>query len=120
MSLIKAALLAPLLVSSVACAADAKGPTPQCPAVLNDAALKNVDVFDGPTAEKADLVPDSSHKTKAGTTASWDVSYIYKAGRAVFLRCDYGQAAPVEIELKVPVKACTYTEGASGKSLGCK
>ncbi|MDO7842525.1 STY0301 family protein [Sphingomonas immobilis] len=119
MSSTKAALLAPLLVCT-ACAADAKGPAPQCPAVLHGAALKSVSVFDGPFAEMADLVPDGGRKTKAGRVDTWDLGYVYKAGRHVFLRCDYGKPQPVEIKLTVPVKACALTQGAKAKSLSCK
>jgi hypothetical protein len=51
-----------------------------CPA--KSQTVHNLTVFDGPPSEQASLVPDSSGKDHS----SWDLGYIYDAGRSVWVR----------------------------------
>ncbi|HWE98913.1 MAG TPA: STY0301 family protein [Caulobacteraceae bacterium] len=94
----------------------------QCPAVHLGAPLTSVSVFDGPPSEQADLVPDTSHRRKAGSRSSWDVGYLYQAGRKVFVACRYGpRGAPVTISSATALHACVYVEASGGRrSLACR
>ena len=67
---------------------------PSCPATQAAHPLVSVDVFDGPPTQRADLVPDYSHRTTHGAVASWNVASTYTAGRHIFLVCTYRHPAP--------------------------
>jgi hypothetical protein len=61
-------------------------------------------VYDGPPSEHADLMPDKSRKTGAGgTESSWEVDYIFKAGRKLYVECKYDSKA-VSAVLLEPAK----------------
>ncbi len=79
----------------------------QCPAAHEGAALTSVDLYDGPVDEHADLAPDHSSETRRYQTARWDVGYIRKAGRQLFVDCQYGKK---HLVVKPPpeVQRCVY------------
>lgn len=87
-----------------------------CPETQGGKPLTGVSVYDGPLAEMADLVPDDSSGKPGHESASWDVAYIYKAGRKPFLACRYADTQkPLAIEATEPVTHCTITEMGKGK-----
>lgn len=67
-------------------------------------ALRFVDVFDGPPEELATLIPD-----RAGDrSGSWELGYVYDAGRTVTIRCKYDDGAAVDRKLARRVRRCDY------------
>ncbi len=73
-----------------------------CPA--KSQALRSVTVFDGPPSEQASLVPD-----RAGTShSSWDLGYVYDAGRTVWVRCEYADGTSFDAQLTAKVGKCVY------------
>ena len=95
--------------------------TMSCPASYRGQTLAQVDLFDGPPAEMADLVPDRDFATKDGKTSVWNVHYVYEQSRSVYLQCQYGSGRIIiNVHAKSPVHTCTYTEHKDGKkSLSC-
>lgn len=80
-----------------------------CPQTQNDISLKTVTLFDGPPSEHADLAPDSFHETKGVRRSDWDVAYIFKAGRRLYIQCDYGMTAPVlTLKPTASIKRCEF------------
>ena len=93
-----------------------------CPAKQDGKPLTTGYVLDGPVQDKAILEADSVG-TKAGVDfASWQVGYIYDAGRKVNLDCRYdGVAEPVVVQIDTPVKACAYRKSKKqGVKLSCR
>ena len=106
MSLSKLILVASLALSAVSQAQQAR-----CPAHRGNSPLSSVVVFDGPPAERADLIPDVSKGSGDHAYASWEVSYIFDSGRTLFLVCRFAgladtQSVTVKVEKKV--KHCTF------------
>jgi hypothetical protein len=62
----------------------------RCPNIHEGSLLRTVTLFDGPPSEHADLMPDTFHESKNETQSKWDVAYIFKAGRQLFVECEYG------------------------------
>jgi hypothetical protein len=60
-----------------------------CPALRDRRPLVSVDLFDGPVAEMADLVPDATTDSKNRAHASWKLGYIYDSGHVVYVKCVY-------------------------------
>jgi hypothetical protein len=74
-----------------------------CP-VREPQPLRFVDVFDGPPADLATLIPD-----KAGERSGyWLLGYIYDAGRFVVIRCKYADKQTVDVKLSQKVNKCEY------------
>lgn len=99
---------AALVLAGTACAQEAS-----CPSYEAKKPLTSVVVFDGPPEEMADLMPDVSKGSGSNAYASWDVGYIYDAGRTLFLVCRYGSTQPsgtITVTLKVEkrVAQCVY------------
>jgi len=92
-----------------------------CPHAQQGARLKNVALFDGPPSELASLVPDSVFETEMDSRAEWDVSYIFQAGRHLYVRCEYGSTIPaVIIEPPASTGTCAFLSGRNGDvSLSC-
>lgn len=92
-----------------------------CPQAQGGARLVTVSVFDGPPSEHADLMPDRYHKTKDGGRSEWAVAYVFRAGRKLFVECQYGgKVAPVVIEPDPSTTKCTFvTRDRGRKSLTC-
>lgn len=67
-------------------------------------ALRNVTVFDGPPAELASLVPDEG----GDTGGSWELGYVYDAGRTVWVRCQYADGTSADVQLSAKVGKCEY------------
>ncbi len=67
-------------------------------------ALRNVTVFDGPPSELASLVPDEG----GDTSASWELGYVYDAGRTVWVRCQYADGTSADVQLSAKVSKCEY------------
>jgi len=74
-----------------------------CP-VRSDGQLKALDVYDGPIAEMAILVPDEATDTEG----FWSLAYVYEAGRTVNIRCKYSDKAVVDVEIKNKIGKCQY------------
>jgi hypothetical protein len=81
------ALCAFVVVTGVVHAQDVR-----CPPFYGSWPLSNAVVFDGPPDQKADIMPDISRSEAGNDYASWDVGYVYEAGRQVFLVCRYSSA----------------------------
>jgi hypothetical protein len=67
-------------------------------------ALRSVTVFDGPPAEQASLVPDQEGKSGS----SWELGYVYDAGRTVWVRCQYADGTSADVQLSAKVGKCEY------------
>ena len=93
MATISTLLISAAVIVLAAAAYPAAASEVRCPEWHDGARLRTVSVFDGPPSEHADLVPDGVHKTKDGTRSVWDVSYIFKDGRQLFVECRYGATA---------------------------
>lgn len=80
-----------------------------CPALHGTTRLSGGRVFDGPPEQKADLVPDMSKSKDGDLDSWWDVDYLYKAGRIVFLVCEYGGPQnTISVRVDKSVKRCIY------------
>ena len=92
-----------------------------CPKAQGEKLLATASLFDGPPSERADLMPDSFRKTKAGGWSEWDVAYVFKAGRKLFVACKYGDhAAPIVIQPGPATTKCWFIERNRGRrSLTC-
>jgi hypothetical protein len=66
--------------------------------------LRSVTVFDGPPSEQASLVPDRAGKNGG----SWELGYVYDAGRSVWVRCQYADGSSSEVQLSAKVGNCEY------------
>ncbi|HUB13350.1 MAG TPA: STY0301 family protein [Acetobacteraceae bacterium] len=111
-----------LLLSLATVPSVARGTQIRCPDAQQGSPLATVTLFDGPPSEHADLEPDNFHKTRQGTWSEWDVAYIFKAGRQLYVQCQYAQhAASVMLEPGPGTYQCEYVTEAGGKvSLTCK
>ena len=90
-------------------------PAPVCPAVPGHA-LKRLTVFDGPPEELASLVPEQDGKGRA----YWDLAYVYRAQRRVWVQCHYEPQAMRTMELPAQVNRCTFTSSTRhGGQLWC-
>ncbi len=67
-------------------------------------ALRNVTVFDGPPSELASLVPDEAGEI----SASWELGYVYDAGRTVWVRCQYADGTSADVQLSARIAKCEY------------
>jgi hypothetical protein len=82
-----------------------------CPASFNNHGLDMVTVLDGDPKEKAILMPDHHKGTMHNGFSDWEVSYIYAAGRQVFLQCHYAHtepAADVMVKVERKVSTCIF------------
>jgi hypothetical protein len=83
----------------------------KCPASQGKSPLNNAAVFDGPPAQKADLVPDDSKGDLTYTYARWDVGYLTGSSHHVYLVCKYaglGDAGSVTVKVDKPVQQCVF------------
>lgn len=76
-----------------------------------ESVVKTVEVFDGPVADMATLVPDES----TNTGAFWTLDYVYTAGRTVNIRCGYTDKTSVDINLADKIQKCSYRIDAKKK-----
>lgn len=93
-----------------------------CPQTQHGVGLKTVTLFDGPPKDHADLVPDSFHEAEGIGRSEWDVTYIFQAGRRLYVQCDYGPTVPVVVLQPVAsTKKCVYLSQRDGTvSLTCR
>ena len=79
-------------------------------------------MYDGPPSERADLMPDSFHGTKRVGRSEWDVAYIFRAGRRLYVSCDYGPTiAAVVKEPPTTTTTCVLLSHRDGNvSLSCQ
>src|ERR1700722_15542738 len=90
----------------------------RCPAANAGAQLATVVLFDGPPSEHADLMPDRYRKGKSGGQSDWNVTYIFKAGRHLFVECQYGAKIPSIVLEATAAGLCTFsTNNDAGNSL---
>lgn len=122
MAIISSLLTRLAIVVLVAASGSAFATETQCPQTHAGSQLTTVTLFDGPPSEHADLEPDSSHQGKGGIRSEWDVGYIYKAGRHLFVECRYGPKTPsVVLEPGPSTDKCAFiSHGAKNVSLVCK
>lgn len=66
--------------------------------------LQFIDVFDGPPEEMAFLRP-GLEQPRYG---SWELGYIYDAGRSVTIRCKYADGQALDVKLSKRVGRCNY------------
>jgi hypothetical protein len=101
---------------ATACAGADVAPPSQsvCPARAN-AAVTQIDLFDGDPADQALLAPDDD---KAGAN-TYSVKPVYDAGRVLTIRCHRG-AASEDVKLAKPVAQCRYVEPGGHPALTCK
>jgi hypothetical protein len=80
-----------------------------CPKTHAGSQLTTATLFDGPPSEHADLMPDTSHETKNGSQTKWDVAYLFKLGRQLFVECQYGpKGSTVILEPKPSTDKCEF------------
>lgn len=72
-------------------------------------APRYIDVFDGSPEELATLVPDR-YTTR---TASWELGYVYEAGRIVTIRCKYADGQMLDVPLPDKIQRCKYKSEAN-------
>jgi hypothetical protein len=90
----------------------------KCPALQGKNALANVSVFDGPPAEKADLVPDLTKGSGDHLYSSWDIGYLFGMGRTPYLVCKYAglpDAQSVTLKIDKKVAKCIFQAHAAGQ-----
>lgn len=107
-----------LALAGTACAQEVK-----CPPYQGKNPLSSVSLFDGPPSEKADLMPDISRGSGDHGYASWDVGYLFDAGRSLFLVCRYmGLEQATIVKASKKVEHCVYRTHGSTKpaELSCK
>ena len=100
------ALAAPLLAL-----ADASPSMSVCPRQPT-AALRHVTVFDGPPEELASLVPESDAQGRD----SWQLAYVYQAGRQVWVHCRYQDETRRVLLLSEPVHHCHFLPKRRGQA----
>jgi hypothetical protein len=89
--------------------ANAQSSANGCPSLQGKSPLEDVDLFDGPPSERADLMADISRGTKHNVYASWDVGYIFDKGAQLFLVCHYtGMREPLTVKVEKRVQRCIY------------
>ncbi len=103
MSSIKSALL----LAALTLAATAHADGVRCPSQHENVPLSGAIVYDGPTEDLADLMPDKSKGAGNHATSTWEVGYIYDAGRHVYLVCKY-DAEIITIHAENKLHTCTY------------
>jgi hypothetical protein len=74
-----------------------------CP-LLDGKAPRYVDLFDGSPEELAYLIPDNATSTEG----TWNVAYVYDAGRALTIRCKYDGKRVVNVAVTRRVWRCNY------------
>lgn len=107
-----------MLLPALAVAGEAR-----CPKSHTGFRLKTATLYDGPMSEHADLMPDGVKQRKGSTRSEWNVAYIFKAGRRLFVECDYGpRAKPIVIKPNVHVRACFFDQSRHGAraALSCR
>ena len=109
--------LAVLLLAASSAAAEARGVS--CPAAIDRKPLSFVTVFDGRPAENASLVPNKARSKRGSRIATWHVAGIFRAGRTVFLNCEYGKTKRIFLPVK-GARLCTYAERGKVKSMSCR
>lgn len=89
-----------LLSTCWICSAFAAEPCPSD----NGQSLRFVDVFDGRPEELAFLIPDKARKL----SGSWQLGYVYNAGRFVTIRCKYADGQVSDVKLPNKINKCDY------------
>ena len=122
MAIISSSLISAALLALVSAQVAASAGEISCPHMHQGTQLTTVMLFDGPPGERADLEPDSVHESRGETRSEWDVAYIFKAGRRLFVECEYGQEAnTVVLEPAPSTYICEYlARGEKEVSLVCK
>lgn len=110
-------VLVPLFLFPAAAAAEQAS----CPDNHAGARLTTVVLFDGPPSEHADLMPDKSRKLKnGGVESTWDVAYIFQAGRKLYVECQYGSSTSHVTVEPANVKICVFSNSNNRISLSCR
>ena len=105
-----------ILVGLIALALTGSAKELKCPSSHDKNALTTVDLFDGPPEQMADLVPDFSKGTSDHVYASWDVGYIFAAGRKLYVVCSYsGSQRASDVTLKADKKVNSGVFRSHGK-----
>jgi len=79
--------------------------------------LRFVDVFDGPTADMATLVPDKGD----ARSGFWSLGYVYDANRFVVIRCKYADKKTEDVKLTKRVERCDYAlDSSKTLTISCK
>ncbi len=97
------ALLLLISLTLVGCTFAQAGVNNVCPARPNSF-LESVDVYDGPVADMAILMPEESNETRG----FWNLAYVYEAGLTVNIRCKYSDNTSVDINLAKKINQCRY------------
>lgn len=104
-----------LLAVSVVIGGCAQAATPGshaiCPTETGNPLLY-VEVYDGSPAEMAVLQPNAAKPDRG----SWQLGYVYAAGRYVTVRCGYADKQTRDVKLEQRVTRCAYRV-ARGKTL---
>ncbi|MGA2648885.1 MAG: STY0301 family protein [Terracidiphilus sp.] len=90
----------------------------KCPAWQGKNPLAGVSVYDGPPAEKADLVPDLTKGSGDRLYASWDIGYLFGLGRTPYLVCRYAglpDTQSVTLKIDKSVAKCIFSAHAGGQ-----
>jgi len=90
----------------------------KCPALQGKNHLANVSVFDGPPAEKADLVPDLTKGDGDHLYSSWDIGYLFGMGRTPYLVCRYAglpDAQAITLKIDKRVAKCIFQSHAASQ-----
>lgn len=116
----KLAASAAACVLATACAgADAPGHHVAAPGVCPvhaNAAVTQIDIFDGDPAGLAFLAPDDERDGEGVYT----VKDIYAKGRIVTVRCHYGASVVEDVRLTKPVARCLFSGGDAHPTLVCE
>ena len=110
-----AAALAACCLATACAGEDAARPAASVCPTHADAAVSQIDLFDGDPADQALLAPDDDRKGQN----TYSVKSVYDAGRTLTIRCHYG-AASEDVKLVKPVSQCTYSGADKHPALSCK
>ncbi len=69
--------------------------------------LSRIDIFDGRPEELVILAPSRS----GDRWGTWDLAYVYDAGRTVTVRCTYADGSREDVTLAKRTRECRYREG---------
>jgi hypothetical protein len=104
-----------IVIASPALAAPAAPAKYSCAPAKDGKKLQSLEVFDGPVADNASLVPDDSNQNNG----TWTFDGTYEDGRFITLRCKYAGGAVVDIEMKDKVKSCRSKTAGKVLSVSC-
>jgi hypothetical protein len=96
--------------------ADGEDVIVRCP-LRGEARLSQAQLFDGPVTDQAILQPEEA----GDATGTWEVAYVYAAGRTLHLQCQYADGVVQTHEISGSLTECKgRIDAVSGFVLDCR